>query len=294
MLGVDRILVVVDQNEAATVVLEKAVALAKAADAELEVIHVVYEGIADIPVQDVDHNQVIKTYALQAAEAWLEDQLDSVRSKVKKLTSAAIWNKDEWLGVVHAAEVGGANLIIKAADRNDDGLSIRTPQDWNLLRHSDVPVMLVKANAWVKGPIIMAAIDALNDDQAALNQRVLQEADNLTSILGGELAIVATYPLMEPWAEPAIGIDFARLKDEIEQSARKGVEKLTEAAGVSYNYLYIEEGRPAMRIRAMVEETNAEMLVMGTVGRTGVKSFVIGNTSETILHYTDCDVVVLR
>ena len=55
-----------------------------------------------------------------------------------------------------------------------------------------------------------------------------------------------------------------------------------------------EEGRPAMRLRSLADETQAEILVMGTVGRTGVKSFVIGNTSETILQYTQCDVVVLR
>ena len=49
-----------------------------------------------------------------------------------------------------------------------------------------------------------------------------------------------------------------------------------------------------MRLRSLADETQAEILVMGTVGRSGVKSFVIGNTSETILQHTRCDVVVLR
>ena len=85
-----------------------------------------------------------------------------------------------------------------------------------------------------------------------------------------------------------------RLTHEIEQAARTTIGKLVDDSNADYKYLYIEEGRPAMRIRALVEETQAEILVMGTVGRSGVKGLLIGNTSETILHYTQCDVVVLR
>jgi universal stress protein E len=315
MLGVDRILVALSQDEAYqdndnalsdashqqifegnTVVLEKAVALANAADASLEVINVVYSPMADMPVKANEQNHALKTYVLQAAESWLEDQLDGIRNQVKSLTAAALWNKDEWQGILHAAEAGNADLIIKATHiAPSAGLSMRTPQDWNLLRHATIPVMLVKPDAWIENPIIMAAIDALNDSHFELNKRVLREADSLTSILGGELAIVSSYPMMAPWAGPAaVGVDFEQLRTGIERVARHKLERLARAAEVNYNYLYLEEGRPAMRVRALVEETNAEMLVMGTMGRTGIKSFVMGNTAETILHYTHCDAVVLR
>ena len=296
MLGVERILVALTRDEGAVFVLEKAAILANAADAELEVIHVVYESLADLPLQAIEKDQTLKTFILSAGESWLEDQLDSVRHKVKSLDSATLWHKDEWQGILHAAEVSQSDLIIKATNLEEDrAFSTRTPQDWNLLRHSTIPVMLVKPSAWVEAPIIMAAIDALNEDQFELSKKVLIEADQLASILGGELAIVCSYPLLEPWAgQAAVGINFQQLRDDIERVARKAIAKLTDAANVSFNYLYIEEGRPAMRLRSLAEETQAEILVMGTVGRTGVKSFVIGNTSETILQYTQCDVVVLR
>jgi universal stress protein E len=312
MLGVDRVLVALEQNAGAVYVLEKAMTLAAAADADLEVIHVVYESLADLPVQAVEKNQALKTFILQAAETWLEDQLDSARRALQSKTteqqagapgkglrsieSATIWNKDEWQGIIHAAELGQADLIIKAADSTHQaGLVMRTPSDFNLIRHATVPVMLVKPSAWVKTPIIMAAVDALNEEQFSLGKRVLQEADSLTSILNGELAVVCTYPLLQPWAgTESIGIDFQQLEHDIEKVAHKNIDQLTSAANVSYNYLYIEEGRPAMRLRKLAQETQAEILVMGTVGRTGVKSLVIGNTSETIVQYSDCDVVVVR
>ena len=314
MLGVDRVLVALEQNAGAVYVLEKAITLAAAADASLEVIHVVYESLADLPVQAVEKNQMLKTFILQAAESWLEDQLDSARHTLQSKTtaqpaaaadpqkglraieSATIWNKDEWQGIIHAAELGQADLIIKAADHpHQTGLAMHTPSDFNLLRHATVPVMLVKPRAWVKNPIIMAAVDALNEEQFELGKLVLQEADSLTSILNGELAVVSTYPLLQPWAgTESIGIDFEQLEHDIEKVARKNLNQLTSAANVSYNYLYIEEGRPAMRLRKLAEDTQPEILVMGTVGRTGVKSLVIGNTSETIVQYSHCDVVVVR
>jgi universal stress protein E len=315
MLGVDRILVALSQGDAQqdhshdlsatarqqilegnTVVLEKAVALANAADASLEVINVVYSPIAEMLVNEVEQNQALKAYVLRAAEFWLDDQLDGIRHKVKTLTVATLWNKDEWQGILQGAKASNADLVIKATGaEQSQGLSLRTPQDWNLLRHATLPVMLIKPDAWVKRPVIMAAIDVLNNRQFELNKRILREADSLTSILSGELAIVSAYPIIAPWAGPAaVGVDFERISKDIEQVARRELARLTHAAGVNYNYLYLEEGRPAMRVRALVEETDAEVLVMGTMGRTGFKSLVIGNTAETILNETHCDVVVLR
>ncbi|HIG41702.1 MAG: universal stress protein [bacterium] len=296
MLGVDRILVAIDHTEGAIVVLEKALALATASNAALEVVHVIYEGIVDIPVKQVENNQELKTFLMQSAETWLEDQLDPIRNKVKSLESATIWNKDKWHGILAAAEESRADLIIKGADRADEfGVKIRTPQDWNLLRHSEIPVMLVKDVAWVSSPTIIAAVDALNEDQFALSKRVLVEAAHLASILEGELTIVVAYPLVEAWAEPtAIMLDFEKLQAEIEQEIKISMNRLVKESNVDYKYLQISEGGPAMRIRDSIEDSQAELLVMGTVGRSGVKSFVIGNTSETILTHTHCDVVVLR
>jgi len=95
MLGVERILVALTRDEGAVFVLEKAAILANAADAELEVIHVVYESLADLPLQAIEKDQTLKTFILSAAESWLEDQLDGVRHKVKSLDSATLWHKDE-------------------------------------------------------------------------------------------------------------------------------------------------------------------------------------------------------
>ena len=45
---------------------------------------------------------------------------------------------------------------------------------------------------------------------------------------------------------------------------------------------------------ALANEIGAELIVMGTVGRTGIPGFFIGNTAETILNQIDCSVLTVK
>ncbi|MBD3648756.1 MAG: universal stress protein [Pseudomonadales bacterium] len=262
----------------------------------MDLVRVIYEGIVDLSVHDVEKSQELKTYIMQAEEAWLEELVEGITNKVKSIDTATVWNKDEWQGIIDAAAQCSADLIVKVANI-EAGIDavVHTPQDWNLLRHSDVPVMLLKPNAWVDDPVILAAVDIMKEEQDDLHKRVLKQAGNLAQILDGELHIVCAYPLIEPWAGPStIGIDFVKIKKDVETEITRRIEAMTKEVDVNYKYLHVEEGKAAMVIRDLVEKSSTELLVLGTVGRTGVKGLVMGNTSEMILHHTNCDVVVLR
>ena len=296
MLGVDRILVAVEDREDAVLVLEKAKQLAQAADAALEVVRVIYEGFVDLDVHEVEHSQELKTFIMQAEETFLEELVEPIIGSVKSIETATIWHRDHWHGMIDAAVDCQADLIIKAANVEEGfGAIVHTPQDWNLLRHSPIPVMLVKPSAWVAEPVVLAAIDPLNEAQEELNKRVLAEADHLTKILGGELHVVTAYPFAEPWMGPVtVALDFEKVKREVEDAIKLKVDDLTRGTDIEVRYVVIEEGKPSMVIKQLIETTNAEMLVLGTVARSGVKGFVLGNTAETIIHYTNCDAVVLK
>ena len=233
---------------------------------------------------------------MQSAESWLEDQLDFLNVKVRSIESATIWNKNKWQGILTAAEDSQSDIIVKSVDTSSEsGTVFRTPEDWNLIRHSDIPVMLLRDSAWVRSPTILAAIDVLNENQNDLSKRILAEADHLTRILDGELTVVVAYPLLEAWAEPdALMVDLEKLQAEINQVIRTNMDKLVEGLELDYKFLYVTEGGVAERIKSVAEESDAELLVMGTAGREGVKSFTVGNTSEIVLSHTRCDVVVLK
>ena len=59
-------------------------------------------------------------------------------------------------------------------------------------------------------------------------------------------------------------------------------------------HLHIKKGDPNDLIPEFVREYDIELVVMGTVGRTGVPGFFIGNTAEEILSQIDCSVLAIK
>ena len=44
----------------------------------------------------------------------------------------------------------------------------------------------------------------------------------------------------------------------------------------------------------MVDRLDVDLVVMGTVGRTGLKGLIMGNTAETILRSVRCSVLAVK
>lgn len=47
-------------------------------------------------------------------------------------------------------------------------------------------------------------------------------------------------------------------------------------------------------IRRVVKREKTDLLVMGTVCRTGIAGFLIGNTAENVLNGVDCSVLTVN
>ena len=69
---------------------------------------------------------------------------------------------------------------------------------------------------------------------------------------------------------------------------------LAELCGVSKDYVHIGEGKPTEVIRQTAKEIEADLILIGTVGRSGIKGTIVGNTSERLLDHTQSDLLVLN
>ncbi len=47
-------------------------------------------------------------------------------------------------------------------------------------------------------------------------------------------------------------------------------------------------------VPALVKKYQIDLVMMGTVGRTGIPGFLMGNTAETILNRIDCSVLAIK
>ncbi len=58
--------------------------------------------------------------------------------------------------------------------------------------------------------------------------------------------------------------------------------------------VYVATGHPAERIVALADSIDADIIVMGTHGRTGLKRWVLGSVAEEVVRRAPCGVFVIR
>lgn len=57
---------------------------------------------------------------------------------------------------------------------------------------------------------------------------------------------------------------------------------------------HLVKGRARKENPMLAKQIEADLVVMGTVARTGVPGFIMGNTAETILNQIDCSVLAVK
>jgi nucleotide-binding universal stress UspA family protein len=89
---------------------------------------------------------------------------------------------------------------------------------------------------------------------------------------------------------------YERMLAEIRADARKQLERLAaraKKAGVRTKSL-LAEGTPHDRIVRAAKSTRADMIVMGTSGRTGLARFFIGSVAARVIAVAPCPVLTVR
>jgi nucleotide-binding universal stress UspA family protein len=82
------------------------------------------------------------------------------------------------------------------------------------------------------------------------------------------------------------------LLDDLESQLRNKIgEKAFDYLGPNF---HLREGNPRDVIPSAAEKMNADLVVMGTISRTGILGFLIGNTAEVILNNLDCSVLTSK
>lgn len=195
------------------------------------------------------------------------------------------------------------DLIIKTVEAATlrKGLSA---VDLNLLRKSPVPVWLTRStDARRDGMRVGVAIDPVspNPQAHALSIRLLRVARQLSASNALPLEVVScwnyeyeSYLRGNPWMRMTDEEIDAAVVDA-EQTHRTALDALLQESGIDGNLRVSRiRGKPAEKIPEFVEANELDVLVMGTVARTGLRSFVMGNTAEAILQSLGCSLVAFK
>lgn len=198
---------------------------------------------------------------------------------------------------------GGHDLVLTEARSATDGRGFDAV-DMELLRKCPSPVWLARRLTRPRNELrVAAAIDPECDSPAEhdLAIRMLRLSRSLADSGSGRLDIVSCwdYPFEEHLrTSPWVSLDDARivaLASESGNRHRLALESLIEESGIGGQLRVAHvRGKPEEQIPGFVERSGIDLLVMGTVARTGIPGFLIGNTAENIIGKIGCSLLALK
>lgn len=295
------ILVVAGGKDGGVAAVHRASVLAEHNSAKVTIVDVVapLPPLVDFPgtLQEEMHQELVteKLAELQLlAEPFRAKHLD-VDCKLLQGTAA-----EQIIGQVVA---GGHDLLVKTAEE-PAGVFERLfgTTGRRLMRKCPCPVWIIKAGAEQRFHRILAAVDPkpLDQERDPLNIKILELATSLAEVDESDLHVVYVWPHWSEWTVPQPDGprpgDVERMKREIESVQKKMLSKTIARfrdAG-QIDHVHLLQGKPGEEISRLAEGLKIELLVMGTVCRTGLAGFVIGNTAERVLDQVNCSVLTIK
>ncbi|MCK7544570.1 universal stress protein [Marinobacter bryozoorum] len=287
-----KLLIVMDPEHRHQVALTRGIELARATGASLEVVAFVHEYL-DAISDETATQETARTAITGQRQRWLEQVLALCDCSDLDISANTVWTKriHEW--IIDRCEKTSVDAVIKTGNRSETFLY--TPTDWHLIRECPAPVMLVAENKWNKARPILAAVDLSSDKpvKKALNHRIIAQARQLADALGTDLHLVHALHTSVILADLDLVDTDAR--DRKRQAALKPqVEHLCHTWHLKPEHVHIASGPAQKVIPSTANRIKADMVVIGTSGKTGLAAMVIGNTAEKVLTHLRTDLLAIK
>lgn len=195
---------------------------------------------------------------------------------------------------------GSHDLLIKVANKHIGSFD---SDDFHLMRKCPQPVWLLKPGKEEACHRVLAAIDLNqenNEEGKALNTLIMDLATSLAHWQKSDLHILCCWSLY--------GERTLRDSTFLKVSEEKITNILTEEKKYNKTCLdnliarysdskctpHLIKGAATECIPDFVRQNSIDVVVMGTVARTGIPGLLIGNTAETVLQLIDSSVLTVK
>lgn len=198
-------------------------------------------------------------------------------------------------GILDYAERVDADLVVMGTKGRDglDHLVLGSVAE-AVVRRAPCPVLTVGPAA--EASPTRARRILVPTDFSAGSYVALAHALRLARLHGAEVALVH---VVEAHAETGLGIEVIgwgenapHRVDEARAALRELVDDLGAPEVPVEHYALI--GLPAPGVLGAAERLGADLVVMGTHGRTGVRRFLMGSVAEKVVQFAPCPVFVVK
>jgi universal stress protein E len=299
------ILVVIDPTTDEQKALKRAIELAskiKANNAESKINITAFFSIFDFSYEMTtilsgDERDNMRQLVIKEKQLWLDSIISSACPNID-ITSKVVWHNRPFEAIINQVIEHNFDLVIKGTHQHDKFKSVVfTPTDWHILRKCPCPVLLVKDHEWPQQGKILAALNVGSDEQEhlSLNNTITSQAKNIAQLIDANVHLVNSYPGTP--INIAIEIpefDASEYNNAMQKHHKEAMSQHANSFNIPIDNTHVEEGLPESVIENVALKIDAELVILGTVGRTGISAALIGNTAEHVIDQLNCDVLALK
>jgi universal stress protein E len=304
MQGFRNVLFVSEGNPAEQVALLHLAQDLHAAGGKLTLVDVVQDvpaGHAAIPVRG--GLERLQKAIVKERLAALQQQVQELQQQLPGLKARCLVREgNDCIEVIRQAVKGKHDLVAKAATNSSrvEGLLFGT-LDMALLRKCPVPVLILKGRKKIRHRRVLAAVQLVHDapEREQLDRQVVELAASVARASEGQLDLLHAWFLHfeKVLRSDAVNQEFGTV-DTMLQELRANAKASLATIAADYAdldpALHLIKGRPQEVIPRFVRNHRIQLVVMGTVGRTGIAGLFIGNTAEKILQNLSCSVLAIK
>ena len=293
------ILVVADPTTEDQKALKRAVELAFKTGSSITVFLSIFDFSYEMTTMlSSDEREIMRQSVIDDRQQWLDELIEKIPHESLTIHNKVVWHHRPFEAIIEEVIAEKYDLVIKGTHQHDKLKSvIFTPTDWHILRKCPSPVLLVKEHRWPENGNILASVNigSDEDEHQSLNDKITQTAQKFAEFLKGNVHLVNAYPGTPVNISIEIPeFNLMEYNDTMLKQHQNSMEAHAKRFGIDEQHTYVKQGLPESVIDEMSAELDAELVVLGTVGRTGLSAALIGNTAEHVIDRLNCDVLALK
>ena len=298
-----KILLVYDGTEPSKLTLDRAINLATRNQARLTIIDVVKEIPPDYQMLlTALHPQEIMELAVKKQKVRLEQDIAPLLEAGHRVDAKVLVGK-EFIEIIREVLRNNHDLVIKIA-RGKGGVRdiLFGSTAMHLMRKCPCPVLLMKPERSRRYNRILAAVDVTPADTRTntLNCKIMDLAISLTYLEQSELHIIYAWnipyeSLLKERADTSPG-EIEKWENETRKLPKRYMDDFLKKYSLEKvkHQVHLLKGNASGLIPELAKKRRINLIVMGTVCRTGIPGFFIGNTAEKVLHRVNCSVLAIK
>jgi len=245
---------------------------------DLDTINILFPQLA---ARNAERREILTSKAMAAVQRQVAARLGHAPAHVRIVVDSGTPHA----GLLTRADVTKAGVIVVGPGRTADRVA----------RHAAVPTLIARQSP--RGVVIGAtdfsdpSLPALEAAAAEAHRRgsrlqLLHVVDVGTYALGGGVAGGLPFVHGLPGISP-------EAMDDLQTAAQTRLGKALIEFAIAGETI-VKTGAAAQTIVDLADSARAELVVVGTHGRTGLSRLTLGSTAEAVIQHSSCSVLVVR